>query len=98
MVNDISAFRVSNSVGYVNALEKVIARRLSKKPEFNDSFKALQDWAIFERIHTECKMLKPLIEDSTQRNKHPEKEVEHLLDLINFSLFLLENKLVVQKK
>ena len=96
--NETLTFRVSNKVGYVNALEKVIARRLSKKATFNDSFKQLNDWEIFERIKEESKMLGLLIEDSTQRNKHPDKEVEHLLDLINFSLFMLENKLAEQNK
>jgi Zn-dependent M32 family carboxypeptidase len=85
-----SELRIDNSSGYKEALEKVIQLRLQRKEIYGDSWKEKSDWELLAQIKEKVGRLENRI---INKNKEYENEIDTLIDLVNYSLFLLQNKL-----
>ena len=88
---------ITNEVGYLKALEKVLQVRLERKKLYGNAWKENADWELLTHIKNKVGRLEKFILDSRLRNQNYENEIDCLIDLINWSLFLLENKLEESK-
>lgn len=78
--------------GYEQALLKVLNIRLQRKKIYGDSWKKTPDWELLAMIKQKYGRL----EDFIINKKNPqlyENETDTIVDLINYSLFLLQNKI-----
>lgn len=80
-----------NDTGYVDAIEKIVKIRLERKALYGDSWKTDNDemlWAMIKNKMGRYEALKKSNCDNTY-----EKTEDTLIDLINYTLFLLQNKI-----
>ena len=93
--NNYSAneLNITNEVGYLKALETVLHVRLERKKLYGNAWKENKDWELLTHIKNKVGRLEKFILDSRLRNKNYENEIDCLIDLCNYTLFLLENKL-----
>lgn len=91
MIKDINF----NELGYLEALQEVFKIRLNRKPLYGDSWKEDSDFEILVQIKNKIGRLEKRIKSEI---KEYENEIDCLIDIINYSLFLLQNKLDQKKK
>jgi hypothetical protein len=87
-----SNLRLTSSLGYLKALEEVLKIRLERRELYGDSWKENKDWELLAFIKNKVGRLEDFILNKNV-SKNYENEIDCLKDLINYSLFLLENKL-----
>ena len=79
--------------GYKSALDAVIKIRLQRKKIYGDEWKNTADWEILAMMKQKISRLEMFIIKRPHENLY-ENRKDTLIDLINWSLFLLENSLV----
>lgn len=85
-------------LGYIEALKKVFEIRIERKKIYGDSWKDSPDWELLAQIKNKYGRLESFISRVEHRNKNYENEIDCLIDLINYSVFLLQNKLKEKEK
>ena len=79
-------------LGYKNALLKVFDVKRNRYKVYGNTWKEQEDWELVAAIKQKYGRLKDFIIDKKDSSLY-ENEIDTLIDLINYSLFLLENKL-----
>ena len=75
--------------GYENAFVRVASARLVKKEQYGDSWKEMEVWELLAMIKQKYGRLEFNI--INEKKQIVEKDIDNLIDLINYSLFLLQN-------
>lgn len=83
------------NLGYNKALEKVFEVRKQRQKVYGDFWKTDEDWMILAQIKQKVNRLETFIIRTKDINDY-ESKIDTLIDLINYSLFLLENE--IEKK
>ena len=83
-------------LGYEKALLKVFEIKRNRYSVYGNTWKKQEDWELVAAIKQKYGRLKDFIIDKKNVNLY-ENEIDTLIDLINYSLFLLENKLENKK-
>lgn len=79
----------SGATGYEEALKKVLDIRVQKKKLYGDeNWKNMPDWENLAMIKQKVRKLEQIIV-----GKNPDSAVKALIDLTNYSLFMLQNKI-----
>ena len=76
---------------YEKALKQVIDTRLQRKKIYGDGWKQHEDWEILAFIKNKVGRLQHLLFNSDIESD--EKIEDTLVDLINYSLFMLQNRI-----
>lgn len=76
--------------GYETALEQVIAIRLQRKKIYGDVWKQQKDYRLVAMVMEKADRLEKLV--FSEENNY-ENIQDTLIDCINYSLFLLQNKI-----
>lgn len=79
--------------GYGEALNEVIRIRLNRKKIYGDSWKEMDDYKLLVFIENKLGRYKDCVKFIRTQKYIYETEIDTLIDLINYSLFLLQNKL-----
>lgn len=77
---------------YIKALNEVLKIRKDRKIVYGDGWKSDPDWLIFANMFNKMLRLKTFIIDKNTNFSY-ENETDTIRDLINYSLFLLANKI-----
>jgi len=85
-----------NDTGVEKALAKVIEIRLQRRKIYGDSWRETKDWELLAFIKEKCRRLESLT-FSRERNTY-ESTTDTLIDIINYSLFALENEIDRKQK
>ena len=80
----------NTNTGYETALKKVIDVRLQRKKVYGNGWKTSDDWELAAMIKNKTGRLTHLIFNSDVQSN--EKIEDTLIDLINYGLFLLQNR------
>lgn len=83
--------------GYTKALERVIDTRIGRASVYGDQWKDEDDWVLLALIVMKCKRLKQFVMDKIPLAKK-ENKIDTLIDLANYTLFLLNNELEAEEK
>jgi hypothetical protein len=78
--------------GYSQALTRVLEIREQRRKVYGDSWALMEDWELCAMIKIKTNRLLDFIINKKDRSLY-ENEIDTLIDLTNYSLFLLENKL-----
>ena len=87
---------MKEKTGYEEALDRVIKVRLERKKQYGDGWKFTEDWELLGICNQKLSRLKDII--LNKRKQFYETEIDTLIDLTNYSLFLLQNKLDKKNK
>lgn len=82
---------------YQEALNKVIAVRTQREVIYGNDWKGLQDWEILAIIREKVRRLTTFVIEKKSEAIY-EKKIDILIDLINYSLFALQNELDKERK
>jgi len=82
---------------YQKALDAVIEIRQDRKKLYGDTWKKDEDWMLMAQIHSKTTRLKNLIIDRNMDSNGYDSIIDSSIDLINYTLFLLANKLERKK-
>ena len=91
-MNDKIIINNIEELGYKNALLKVFNVKRNRYKVYGNTWKEQEDWELVAAIKQKYGRLKDFIIDKKDNSLY-ENEIDTLIDLINYSLFLLENKL-----
>ena len=83
------------NTGYEQALKKVIDIRLQRQKIYGDDWRDSEYWELMAFIKSKAQRLKHLVIDN--KSQSYEKIEDTLVDLINYSLFMLELKIEKQQ-
>lgn len=83
--------------GYSNALTRVLNLRFERMKIYGNQWKTDEDWVLLALIKQKLGRLQDFIINKKDTKLY-ENEIDTLIDLINYSLFLLENKLNSKKE
>jgi len=81
--------------GFDDALKKVIDMRQQRRALYGDTWQLMEDWEIVGMLKQKVGRLQHFVIDQRnipQANTY-EGEIDSLVDLVNYSMFLLDNKL-----
>ena len=79
--------------GLESSLKSVLKVRLERKKVYGDYWKESEDWELLAFIKAKCNRLKHFVIDVHNKPEFCDNEIDTLIDLVAYSLFLLENKL-----
>ena len=78
------------ATGYERAIRKAKEIRLDRKKIYGDSWQEMEDWELLAFIQQKTNRLKTFIID---KQENDEKRLDTAIDLVNYSLFMLEKEL-----
>lgn len=83
--------------GYDEALKKVLAIRTQRRKIYEDNWKNETDWVLLAMIKQKVGRLEHFIIKKPSDNTY-ENKIDTLIDLANYTLFLLENEIQTQRQ
>jgi len=81
-----------NETGYEDALNKVVEMRLKRKQIYGDLWKDNPDWELLAHIKNKYKRTELIVWNKDKDNTY-ENKIDTLIDLANYTLFMLQNAL-----
>lgn len=88
---------MENKYTYQTALEEVLKIREQRRKIYGDGWVNDPDWLIFSNMYNKMLRLQTFIIDKNTNYTY-ENEVDTIIDLVNYALFLLTNKLNHKQK
>lgn len=82
---------------YQQALNEVLKIREQRRKIYGDGWTTDPDWLIFSNMYNKMLRLQTFIIDKNTNYTY-ENEVDTIIDLVNYALFLLTNKLNSKQK
>ena len=87
---------------HIESLEKSLAKlkevREHRRKLYGDTWREDEDWQLLAQIVSKTNRLKNLIIDKRQETNGYDSIIDNAVDLANYTLFLLENKLNEENK